>query len=297
MQQVKTLVLPLAMSMIFATVCEAEPVHLETAAAHIIVVRPIDTWAGNRTTGEYTLNGLKAKKVAFFYYDAAGNKVLGSGGLFSKPPQTPVVVGVQQGLEQRGYTNNGPSGMAFIVEKAVDVPVAKMADFAKVQNDLYQEYVIGQGDPSTLSDRIMAKKFVNVGLALAVLNVGIERFGAVNGSQYVFSSGIADDIAALSLHERLALTAVPAAVFDYTPYASVQVRKITFGSDRVGQIVIAYKGEHTSAAEDEALAAAIVTASGADTTTEAVVAAREADYQNRVRIWASCQAKEACAKN
>lgn len=284
-------------SLLAAAVCFAQPVHLETEAAHIIVTRPIDTWAGNRTTAEYTLAGLKEKKVAFYYYDAAGNKILGSGGLFKQPPQTPVVVGVQGGLTSKGFTNNGPSGMVFTVEKAVMIAPEKMPDFGKLQNELYNEYVVSQGDPATLADRIMAKKFVNVGITLALFNVGMDRLGAVSGSQFVFSTGIADDIAKLTLHDRMALAAVPSPEFDYAQFKAVEVRKVTFGSDRVGQIIIAYKNDKTPEAADAALAMAIVTASGADTTPDQVVAARQQDFDNRVRVWGLCQSRGACAKN
>lgn len=289
---------PFGLSLLLAAVaCFAQPVHLETDAAHIIVTRPIDTWAGNRTTAEYTLAGLKEKKIAFYYYDAAGNKIFGSGGLFRQPPQTPVVIGVQGGLSTRGFTNNGPSGMVFTVEKPVVIAPEKMPDFGKLQNELYNEYVVSQGNPSTLSDRIMAKKFVNVGITLALFNVGMDRLGAVSGSQFVFSTGIADDIAKLTLHDRLALAAVPAPDFDYAQFRTVEVRKVTFGSDRVGQIIIAYKNDKTSEAADAALAMAIVTVSGADTTPEQVVAARQQDFDNRVRIWGICESRGTCTKN
>jgi hypothetical protein len=275
----------------------ATPVHLETEAAHIIVVRPIDTWAGNRSTAEYTLDEIRKKKISFYYYDDDGNKIPGSGGFFKKPPQTPVVVRIQEGLRRFGFTNNGPSGMTFIVERPAELSFKNIESFTSLQNNLYKEFVVGQGDPATLSDRIMAKKFVSAGISLAVLGVGMDKLGAVSGSQFVFSTGIADDITKLTLNERTALAAVPAPVFDYSPYKAVQVRRITFGADRVGQIIIAYKGDKTAEAEATALAAGIVAASGADTTPEAIAAAREADYQGRLQIWAECVARAKCPRN
>lgn len=281
--------------MLFTGICIAQPVHLDTGATHVIVVRPIDTWGGNRASADYTLAGLRAKKVAFYYYDAEGNKVLGSGGLFKKAPQTPVVVQVQEGLAKWGFTNNGPSGMVFTVEQAVEIAPEKMQFLSKLQNDLYRRYVINQGNPETLPDRITAKKFLNVGIALAFFNTSMSRMGPVSGSQFAFSTGIADDIAKLTLNEKLALAAVPAPVFDYSPFKSIEVHRITFGSDRVGQIIIVYKDEKTAETQQTALAAAIVSASGADTTPEEVAVAREADFRNRMRIWSECQASGQCA--
>lgn len=294
---VSKLIVPLALSTAFAAVCLAQPVHLDTAEAHIIVVRPIDTWSGHNTTSEYTLKGLREKKIAFIYYAANGEKVVGSSGLFRKAPQTDVVQGVQRGLERRGFTNNGPSGMLFTVDRPVEVAPDKMADFSNLQNSLYAEYVIAQGDPSTLSDRITAKRFVNAGLALAVYNFGMEKLGASNGAQFVFSTGITEDIAKLTLQERKGLAAVPAPAFDYSGFKSVQVRKVSFGSDRVGQIIIAYRGDRTDEAESLGLAEAIVAASGADTTVEDVESARSADFQHRLDIWSACVAKGACSRN
>lgn len=275
----------------------ASPVHIDIEGAHVIVVRPIDTWAGNRSTAEYTLDEIRKKKIAFYYYDSAGNKLLGSGGLFKKPLQTPVVVQTQDRLKELGFTNNGPSGMTFVVESPVDLPPKSIESFNRVQTSLYNDFVLRQGNPATLSDRILAKKFVSAGLSLAVLGVGMDKLGAVSGSQFVFSTGIADDIAKITLNERTALAAVPPPAFDYSTYKSVQVRKVSFGADRVGQIIIAYKGDRTSEIEDAALAAGIVSASGADTSPEAISIARESDYQHRLRIWAECVATARCSSD
>lgn len=294
---VSKFLLPFALSTTFAAVCLAQPVHLDTADTHIIVVRPIDTWSGHRTTSQYTLDGFREKKVAFIYYASNGEKIIGSSGLFRKAPQTAVVQGVQTGLERHGFTNNGPSGMLFTVDRPIEVSPDKMADFTNLQNALYAEYVIAQGDPSTLSDRITAKRFVNAGLALAAYNFGMDKLGPTSGAQFVFSTGITEDIAKLTLQERKGLAAVPAPAFDYSGYKSVQVRKVSFGSDRVGQIIIAYKGDRTDEAENSGLAEAIVAASGADTTVEAVESARNDDYRHRLEIWSACVAKGACPQN
>jgi hypothetical protein len=64
--------------------------------------------------------------------------------------------------------------------------------------------------------------------------------------------------------------------------------------DRLGQIIIAYKGEKTKQAEDAALAQAIVTASGADTTVEAIEESRKKDQTARQAIWDECVAQEKC---
>ena len=64
--------------------------------------------------------------------------------------------------------------------------------------------------------------------------------------------------------------------------------------DRVGQIIIAYKGEKTKQAEEIALAQAIVTASGADTTIEKIEKSRKEDMVARQAIWDECVAKGEC---
>ncbi len=74
------------------------------------------------------------------------------------------------------------------------------------------------------------------------------------------------------------IVSVQAVPFDFSQYKSVDLRRVVDGQkDRLGQIIIAYKGEKTKQAEDAALAQAIVTASGADTTVEAIEESRKKD--------------------
>ena len=52
----------------------AAPAHFDVGDTHVIVVRPIDNWDPNKTTAEYSLDGLRSKNFGFQYIDAAGTK-------------------------------------------------------------------------------------------------------------------------------------------------------------------------------------------------------------------------------
>ena len=77
---------------------------------------------------------------------------------------------------------------------------------------------------------------------------------------------------------------------DFTPYKEIDIRKLTVNAERVGQIIIAYRGEKTLDAESAALIQGIVVATGANTTVAAVEKARIDDYQARSAIWSECVA-------
>lgn len=278
------------------SVSVSAPVRLDIEGAHIIVIRPIDRWSGNAASSDYSIKEYAKKKIAFFYFDEKGKKTLGSAGFFSKPEDNMLATVVQRELAQYGFTNNGPSGVAFVVDRPINLSIKSVPTFLKAQDILYRSAVIHQGDPETLESRISDKRVLGTVFAIAAAGYGMNKLGAVSGSQFIFSSGIADDVSGFTKDESLAISPIPSYEFDATQYSTVEVRKVSYGSDRVGQILIAYRHEKTSDVEREALAKAIVIASGADSSSDAIIAARSNDLAERVEIWNACQATATCTE-
>ena len=83
---------------------------------------------------------------------------------------------------------------------------------------------------------------------------------------------------------------------DTNAYRRIDVRRVDFRPDSPGEIVIAYKTEKTPQAEQDALVKAIVALAAADTTADAVDAARQTDFKERVAIWDACVADGKCEK-
>lgn len=276
-------------------ISSANSIEFDVDGARVVVVRPIDRWSGNTASSEYSMKEYSKKKIAFFYIDADGKKRVGSSGLFSAPQKGSLGEAVQSELSQFGFTNNGPSGVAFTVEKEISLSPEKTTSFLQAQKILYQKTVIDQGDPSTLSERIGNKRIFGTILAIAATGYGMEKLGAVSGSQFVFGSGLAGDISKLSKDEAMAISSVPPIDFDPIGYSVIDVRKVINGSDRVGQIIIAYKGEKSLDVEQKALARAIVVASGADSSSEKISTARQTELSDRQLIWNSCIANDNCA--
>lgn len=280
-----------------ASAVSAAPVHIEVPGAHVIVVRPMDTWTGNTTTAEYSLDSLTRRKTAFAYDDGTGKLRYPSNKPTSTNPiPTQMEMLVHSGLAKYGFTNNGSSGFSNRMSEPTTINPAQMPTFLAAQNEVFKEFVVRQGDPATLASRIKWRKALNVVATMAFIGAGADKFGINNSANYVFTLGIPEGLAKLTIGERRALSTVPAPTFDFAGYSSVDVRKLAI-DDRVGQILIAYKGEKTAAVEDVALAAGIVTASAADTSKEAVELARVQDFEMRKAIWSDCVAGGRCKAN
>ena len=54
-----------AIAALGASAAHAQPVELDTDAAHIIVVRPIDMWSGDTSTLDATLAAVRERKVSY----------------------------------------------------------------------------------------------------------------------------------------------------------------------------------------------------------------------------------------
>lgn len=285
---------PFLLALALPALAAAEPAHFDVDDAHVIVIRPIDGWDPNKTTAEYSLDALRSKNFGFQYIDAAGAKVVPrSGGLFSGKVATPLSDEVFKIMTANGFGNKGSH--VYFVSGPIKLAPAQMPDFVRAQNQLYRASVAQQGDPTTLSSRIAAKKTVNLLATVAVSAFGIDRLGhdAVNLSQY---STLYSDISKLTGGASAALLPLPLPAFDFSGFSEVEVRRVTDNAGHVGEILIAYRGPRTAATDQSALAQAIAAAGGVGTTVQEVEAARARNYEQRLAVWSECQSTPGCVQ-
>ncbi len=286
-----------AIIMGFSTSAIAAPVQISTKDADIIVVRPADVWSGDESAMRIAVNSIKSKEYAGSYFDDGKNRfiVISKTFLGSISGDIPLLV------EKKALANGFTSGLFdkywVQVQKPVAIPPEDLPNLSKVQNALYERSVIKQGNPETLPTRIKIRHFFGNLAYLATTTVSIFKYGSSFGGTFATHTGLSDDAYNLVVSEaRDAIVPIPIPQLNPSLYTSVDVRRLTYGDDTMGQILIAYKVPKTPEIETEALATGIVSAIGADTTPEAVLKAQEEDRAARQAIWDKCVAAGKCKK-
>jgi hypothetical protein len=288
-------------SLIVFDTAVAAPIELDTSGAHIVVIRPIDSWTGSQATSAYSLDDIRAKRGQFTYVGQDGRpiKVFRNEGIFpwSKTlPDDELTREICAGIRQHNFTFNGQNFLT--IGAPVTALPAQMQALTEAQRALFEKVVTEQGDPATLQDVKNRQRWGSALIAAALLHTSVEHLGAMSGTNFALSSGVATDLNKLTGDLRKAVVAAAPSAIDYSGYKSVDIRSVTDSQkDRVGQIIIAYRGEKSAEAEREALAKAIVTAVGADTTVDQVEAARVVDRADRQAIWDRCVASGKCISN
>lgn len=279
----------------------AKPVELDTADAHIIVVRPIDQYGiGEQKMSTRQLDKHEDKAYAFSYY--YGNKK-DRQYVKATDDENPIPLGVKAIAEKYGYTPNGGTLFNTGIENTINVLKTLTPEeantFTATQNAVWESKVVAMGNPSTLEERASnAQAWTNfsaiaglVGGAVlgayagnaigAPINAG---GGATIGGQLGASTSFAN-----SHGDLIGFNQLPNV--DYSKYKSVDVRTTTIlHNQRFGNIIIAYKGEKTEQAEQTALIAAIPVLLGFNESVEEIKAARAQDLSARKAVWAQCVA-------
>jgi hypothetical protein len=283
---------------VLSSTAMAEPVHLDVGDTHVIVVRPADLWDPNKKTVDGPLQSLRSKKFGYRYIDAAGATITPDPKPllpWNKKVVTPLSDEVTKLSSAKGFQSG--ANMMYFIDRAFRIDPPQMATFTATQNSLYKAWASKQGDPTTLTDRLQTRDNVNLLATLAIAAVGVNKFGAdrVDVTNY-FS--LYPDIAKLTGGmDKLvpALIPVPLPDYDFSGFTQVDVRKVRDNYGHVGEIVIGYRQPKTAEQELAALAQAIATTAGVDTTEEAIAAARSKNYETRLTIWEECKAKPGCA--
>lgn len=288
----RALPFPVFLTGLLPAMAISAPANLDVGDAHVIVMRPADSWDPNKTTAEYALNGVRSKNFGFQYIDSTGAKVVPrSGGLFSAKVATPLSDEVLKIMSANGFSTKGSH--VYFVSGPVKLEPSRMAEFVRAQNQLFRAVVTQQGDPATLASRIAADKVGNVFLTAVVARFGIEKFGVdvVNLSQYASLYG---DIARLTGGASSALLPVPLPDYDFSKFSEVEIRRVTDNAGHIGEIVIGYRTPKTQMSEQSALAQGIAAAGGVGATLQEIEAARAQNYEQRLAIWAECKSTPAC---
>jgi hypothetical protein len=277
----------------------AEPVEFDTAGAHVIVIRPLDIWSGDKGTLENSLEAYSRGRVTY-NITIDGERLRGSPTVFQDVSDHPVTEGVKAALEKTTlHTVNSENRYSLRIGLVTTLPAQQYSDFATGQSAFYRQYVVRQGDPQALEGQAHARKVVGGILSAASLLIPVPGLSAGGSAQVMLNSGITDALGRLPDQARPAL--VPAELPAELPpgelgstYSTLDVWRVDFKLDVAGEILIAYRGEKTAAAENEALVRAIVSLVGADTTPEAVRQARQADFERREAIWNDCVSSGQC---
>ncbi|MCX4151019.1 MULTISPECIES: hypothetical protein [Paraburkholderia] len=273
----------------------AAPVEFDTDRAHVIVVRPLDVWSGDRSALESSMESLTHHRTS---YDITldGKRYRGSPNVFQGVSDNPVTEGVETALEGTDTRLVSNDRYWFHVRFSATLPATGYSAFARAQSEFYQRHVMRAGDPRSLSGRTSVRKFIGGALSIGSLLIPAHVLGVGDGAQVMLNSGIPDAIENLPGPERAALTPVELPDLDLSAYTVLDVWRVDFKPDIQGEILIAYRGDKTADAERDALVRAIVTLTGADTTPAAVEQSRHADFEKRVAIWDACVTSGKCQK-
>lgn len=273
----------------------SSPVEFDTESAHVIVVRPIDAWSGDKKVSEQSLELLQKKEVGYFVKQD-GTIYRGSPLTFQGISDHPITKTAETLLLQKGV-RPAKSANFFTIQAPIEVSPGGMNTLAQAQEMLYRAMVFNQGNPATLEARVVSKKVIGAILAASVVALSVDKLGASGGVAFADGANLPDGIYR-AIHQYKGVAApINLPAIDFSNYQTVEVRNATFSdsTDRVGQVIIAYKVQKTPEAQAEAMARAIVSLVGADTSGQEVQQSRAADFARRSKIWSDCVAAGKCS--
>lgn len=170
-----------------------------------------------------------------------------------------------------------------------------MPEFIAAQNAVYAKSIEKAGNPDKLEGKESAKKFFGNLLSLTTFIAVGEKFGYANANSAVIGNGVAFNLGESVQKFGKILVPRPLPLIDFSNYKQADIYRVT-SLKSVGMVIIAYKEPKTIETERAALAEAIFSLTGADTTPEAIVKERENDFATRKQIWADCVARGECSE-
>lgn len=287
---------------LLSSVAFAGPDVIHTPDADIVVIRPVDVWSGNESSMENSLDSVKNRLYAYTYITDEGkyidnhNKLPFPASLFQNSTIDLTIKTANDKLKAADFTPaTNTNKYFFITQKAVTIQPDELSNLVKVQDYLYKNMVIANGDPTTFESRLRWHKIGGNLLALATIGLSAGKLGADTGTKFALDSGLSNDMYQLGATMKTAIVPLPVDTnLDPKQYTSIDVRKVVFLPDTVGQIIIAYKVSKTDQVESEALGTAIAATAGFDTTPDDIIKARQADQAARQAIWNECVASGQC---
>jgi hypothetical protein len=162
-----------------------------------------------------------------------------------------------------------------------------MPEVFNLLNEGYEAFVIASRKPVPPPSEGGGRPFGAIAAGLG----GSGVFGTIGAGVFGLLGAIFDN--PIKINTAPLPVSKPANI-DYSKFKSIDMRPTLSSAPARGQIIIAYKTEKTPAIENEALAIAIGSTLGFDTTKEATLAARAADLADRQAIWDKCVADGKC---
>lgn len=281
-------------SLFAAVTASAHPVEFDVDGAHVIVLRPLDSWSGDEALLNDSLKSVKDKRATYSYFTDEGQYLRGCPTVFQSVSNHPITRGAEVALKEIGFklANNDDYRVTF--ERSVMLTGENYKHLVAFQSELFRNVVLEQGDPATLQSRVSARKAVGAVLAVATTALMMDKMGWTTGSQVSMGTNLPADIVRLTVNAKGAIAPLPLPAADLSADAQVEIHRLTGRSATFGQVVIQYSHPKTAEIQQAAMLKAIVVALGADTDADAVEKARAEDYAARLAIWAKCQSESSC---
>jgi hypothetical protein len=272
----------------------AQVAQKETKDALIVISRPMEMWSPDSKYNQLILNIVKEKQSSFSYFEQNGKEIAILKMLFQDPVRAPVADDVVAKLKETGFTILKGS-VAFKVLPPSPITTSDLPEFIAAQNAVYAKSIEKAGNPEKLEGKESTKNFFGNLLSVATFFVVGEKFGYANANSAVIGNSVAFDLGESVQKFGKVLVPRPLPLIDFSNYKQADIYRVT-SLKSVGMVIIAYKEPKTLETERAALAEAIYSLTGADTTPEAIVKERENDFATRKQIWADCVARGECSE-
>lgn len=269
-----------------STLTIAETKTIDNANVTVIVYRPIDQWIPDTKRSDELLGAINDKSFGFAVLGKDGSVDHGTPSPFQKSSDLPAIKQARSILlSKKANLTFRENANRYTITQAQKYQPSSIEYLANSERGLFRQYVLSQGNPAELSEKKDIERTKGIVAGLGAVAVGFFAKG-LNGANAVLGSGTVTDFEQMftSTHEYSAPANLPA--INMSEFAETEVRKVlTTIPGVVGQIIIGYKINKTSEFEAEALAQAIVSLSGIDSTESEIIDSRNKDLDNRQKIW------------
>ena len=265
------------------------PVEYDAPEYHLIVCRPFDSWSGDLSVmaGERETITDRRGRISFRDVDANGSGRGAGITLLNGPTDDPVTQETVALMKQRGVAISSRGSYHWAMGLPTELEPVDYPHLRQAQTALYEALIRKQGDPDKVPGSMQARRLLGNVMAIAAVGAGFDKFGGIGAS--VVATTFAGDIAHLPLGVRQSFAPFDLPELDPSQFSKLEVYpvKVNEGGSP-GQVIVAYKGEPSTAARHAALVQALASVAGSDTTPDAIDAARAADLQRRREVWTAC---------
>jgi len=274
------------------------PIEIDTADAHITVVRPIDLWSGDKSVLEKSVQAHQEKTT--WYTIKLNDKLWLFSNMAGKDPASnQITQTLANRLKELGFSTPRGSSNSFTIQPASYINPSDIDNVIAVQNEGFRWSVIASGNPDDLENKTARRKIFGTALALGTIVLGTDKYGISNGVSATLGSGISESVYNSVAQFKSSMAPIVLPNINSKDYKLFELRAvITAQPERTGQVLIAYKSDKTDAIQAEAIIEATLALSAAQSTTAEIEKSRSDDLAQRKAIWSACvaQARPECKK-